>query len=1280
MLRSFFDVTPVELGQLGSEPAVAVLREMLWAEVNNLGIPISDTDIPFAVTTADGGIDAVVNATPKNAGNGLIFAPRTSYQVKTGDFTLNATSPAKIETLLITPTAIAARKKAGAKASGKSHKPQNISARVRACLDIGGTFVTMLFGDDGIDTEEDATEEAIRGFLADIDSKYADAKIKVWRQSRICGLLRCFPGVSLQIKNLSGFQLLSHQQWAERVEMQQNFVAASEQERAIENLRGAIRDDNQGSIHVRLIGEPGIGKTRLILETLRADDLKPLVCYADKATNVDTQVMGALREAKHARIILVVDECGPEQRTYLAQNFGNRGPELKIVSIYQECEESDRASDYRLVEVPRLPDPEIESILTGYVNDPAAAKNWAAYCEGSPRVAHVIGQNLKNHPDDPLRSDGTSQIWQRYIAAGMNPKSNEYGDRHLVLSSLALFKQFGWAQPVRAGAYEIFDNVITKLDAGMSRAKFGAIIDEMCARKVLQGDNFLYITPRALHIKLWIDWWEQYSGAIDVNALVSKLSPIMRQWFVEMIEYADAAPVSKSVVSTLLGSSGPYADADWLDTKQGSRFFFSLSLADPPGALRLLERTIGKMDRDALFKFETGRRDVICALEGLALYNDLFKPAAKLLLSLAEAENETWSNNATGVFAGLFSLGYGELAPTSLAPEHRLPVLTAALKDNERRAKIALTAFERALATQSITRWGNDQPFRLKRRVTRWTPKTYGEWFAAFRLYWQTLKGSLKTLSPVLQEKGIEVLLSRTRELLAVESLRDEILETLLELSGRPDIDNRKIISTIEMVLTYDKAGLPEDVASRLGALRDEMVGVSFHSRLQRFAGMDLLQDHYDRDSKESTRTEKDIRKLADEALAAREAFRSELKWLVTREAKNGYRFGYALGQLDAERRSWPDICDAYVAAENNADDYFIGGYLHAVFERDQNAWEKIISKIADEAQNPECLPGLVWRSGINDNIAELLLRLTKAGKILPERLGIFSIGRASEPLSDAMFGKWLDFLVSIGSFPASATALNLASMSLLSGRTLTAAQLEKVLTQPALSKSEVGRSDTMLSHYWLHLARALIKLDPGGEHIVLRSLLHSIGNSGAITASLGAEGDRYLDELVSRNPVETWRVVSEYIKPPMDIRGFVITRWLRGDTGFRGRNPGPMRHIPREEIWSWIKDDPEARAAYVANMAPKDFTAEAWRDSLIREILCRFGDSEKVQSAVFANFFTGGWSGPASSHYATEKEVLTELKSVETDPNALRWLNMAISATEKSLEGAKIEEEARGY
>ena len=63
----------------------------------------------------------------------------------------------------------------------------------------------MLFGNDGIDTEDEATENAIRAFLSEIDPRYANATIKVWRQSRICGLLRKFPGVKFRLKNLAAF-------------------------------------------------------------------------------------------------------------------------------------------------------------------------------------------------------------------------------------------------------------------------------------------------------------------------------------------------------------------------------------------------------------------------------------------------------------------------------------------------------------------------------------------------------------------------------------------------------------------------------------------------------------------------------------------------------------------------------------------------------------------------------------------------------------------------------------------------------------------------------------------------------------------------------------------------------------------------------------------------------------------------------------------------------------------------------------------------------------------
>jgi hypothetical protein len=286
MQRSFFDVTPLELGQLGTELAVAVLREMLWAEINYLGIPISDTDVPFAVNDADGGVDAIVKGTPKGAGSGLIFPPTTSYQVKAGDFSVSATRPAQIEELLMTPTAI--RQRIGAKASpaGTSHKPDGISPRVRACLDAGGTFVTMLFGNDGVETEEDATENAIRKFLGEMDAKYKDAKVKVWRQSRICGLLRQFPGVSLQIKNRADLGLLTHDQWTARLDMRQAFVAAPDQQKVMESLRAAIRDGSQGAIHDRVYDSRRAAANSTLPPPPRTSGLPPAQPHAEPADGV----------------------------------------------------------------------------------------------------------------------------------------------------------------------------------------------------------------------------------------------------------------------------------------------------------------------------------------------------------------------------------------------------------------------------------------------------------------------------------------------------------------------------------------------------------------------------------------------------------------------------------------------------------------------------------------------------------------------------------------------------------------------------------------------------------------------------------------------------------------------------------------------------------------------------------------------------------------------------------------------------------------------------------
>ena len=57
-----------------------------------------------------------------------------------------------------------------------------------------------------------------------------------------------------------------------------------------------------------------------------------------------------------------------------------------------------------VLKFPPLEDAQIEAILRQYIGKSAHAHNWVSWCEGSARVAHAVGDNLKRNPSDILKS------------------------------------------------------------------------------------------------------------------------------------------------------------------------------------------------------------------------------------------------------------------------------------------------------------------------------------------------------------------------------------------------------------------------------------------------------------------------------------------------------------------------------------------------------------------------------------------------------------------------------------------------------------------------------------------------------------------------------------------------------------------------------------------------------------------------------------------------------------------------------------------------------------
>lgn len=203
----------------------------------------------------------------------------------------------------------------------------------------------------------------------------------------------------------------------------------------------------------------------------------------------------------------------------------------------------------------------------------------------------------------------------------------------------------------------------------------------------------------------------------------------------------------------------------------------------------------------------------------------LFQRAARVLLRLAETENEpSIGNNATGTFAGLFSLGPGKTHPTQAPPAERLPVLREAITAPEPETRaVALRACDQALESHSFSRIYGAQQRGLK-ELELWSPKTYGEWFDPFRDVWRLLRSKLSHLSGEERAEAGRILLKHAFDLVQIEALADLVTATVRDLLDLAGIPRKTVLETgLEVLERLDS--LPDSIRARWEEIRRAAAG-----------------------------------------------------------------------------------------------------------------------------------------------------------------------------------------------------------------------------------------------------------------------------------------------------------------------------------------------------------------------------------------------------------------------------------------------------------------------
>lgn len=1262
-MTSIFDIEDSEISNLGPTEATLLFEKLIRAEAYRIGLPVTNLSISRRTTVPDGGIDArAVGYETFEEKSNIFFSKDNSYQIKAGNFSPLSESRLRDELF--------------GKKSKTDAERISLGVETQKCFDAKGTYVLVCFGNNFTPDEISRGEQTLAKLLKDFGID--NPKAKVWGISQIRDLIYLFPSLVFDLKGFREGTFQSHAGWTRNADMEKDLVKSDGYDERLAGFADTIRNRTQ-AWHIRITDEAGAGKTRFVLEATRSGDLAPLVVYTSAGQLIGSELFGRISQGDSSfTVILVADECDYMQSSELWNKLKNKGRRVVLITIFNKLEA--RNSDTVEIEIPTLDQKAIIQIIDSYggvAKD--RLESWADLAGSSPRFAHMIGYNLSKFPEDPLHP--VDNLINRMIAGNEDPNSNLVSKRIIIIRYISLFKRFGYKHEYSQEAKKVWQ-FIHDFDANISWQDFMDAVNDLRNRKLLQGEATLYISPAALHIRLWLDWWKDYGDYFDFDRFVDIVGEDSQLigWFYDMFRYAESTSIAQKLLNDLFGAGGKFEQHELLKKKFGGRFLIEISKIDPDRVLAFIEKYVDSKSREYLLSDTNSRRDLVWSLEYLVIPRHLFIRAAKVLLKLAEAENEKGiGNNASGVFVDLFSTGWGELAPSELSPIERLPVLEEALSsESEEIRNLAVKAGAKSLEARYFMRDIGTNEGVLVKKFKRWTPKTWGEIHQVYAIYWKFMANAINKVKDDNQREVVKALVNSMRDLAGFELLYQEMIKTYTDLLSKGLVEKEEMLKALSSLLHYDTKNLKDEILSAWSNFRDSLITTTIEDRLGRYVGMDMIEDHYDEDGKRVRVLEDKLDELAKELCDSKILMDKHLSWLVSTKAKKAYHFGMALHKHDKKLIYWPDLVKAYSFSGIDHNPDLIGGYLRGVFESDLAKWEELIFEIVE---NPSIIcftSEIIWRSGMSDKVAGLLLEKMRSGIIDYKTLGLFGLGGTIANLGEAVFLQWINFLIEVNTISSIAIALDLTQYYYLGrkhGDDLPLHPTLELVTSKALLEENEGESSyQMMDYNWADLVEAIVKKYPSTADALSKFILSSFGTEKTIFDRFDSDIDRSLNAIAKMNPGLLWSELQKYLEPPFNRTKFKIHHWLEGHRFSDELRGGALNYFPHEMIFEWVDKQPDDRARLIASICPQDIYEN--ENSIALELLRRYGHKEEIRKELMISYIGGGWTGPESLHYSQKKEKLLNLEKRVNNPNVSLWVGEFVRYLDDRINAAKLAEE----
>ena len=1233
-----------------------LLRRLLCAEAMMHDIPLDGVHVASDINAPDGGEDGYIGWDGDPARTKFLPCRKNQFQLKCGKV-----PPGSVAHEVLT-------------------RNGEVKPKVHEVIAAGGCYIMLsshTFARDAINHRE----QCIRDSLREADVEVGEGQVQFRDADQIAMWVNRHPSVATWARELTEpgavEPFCSWNNWAGRSEHQDSpWVEDSRFPSLRERVLQRVTEE-QCVIHIG--GLPGVGKSRLVLESLGPTDeegrsICDLVVYADETESIPERIMRTVRTlaGSEMRAIIVIDHCTPETRRATVSAVTHPDSRLSLVTIGDDA--SPAALGSQTMIVPEAPSDVTEAIVENLAPKlPSEDKRrLEALSRGSPEVALAVVKAWKNSLPIQLVTD--DDLVEAFVVGRESYRSDS------LMASARLLAVFG---ALRVG--ELSESHIPEASHflhGLAAEELYAGIQRLIGRGVAKEvGRFAELPPNPVALRLAQHQWQEWTPDRWDEVLASDGNPKLMAFAARRLALLNTSTdrIAQKVTAHVCRQGGPL-EVHICDLSSSHAEVLTLLVQiDASQVVALLERSLGRVDLSHVN--DEVRTDIVWTLEQAAFRQDTFEDAASLLLDLAAAENEPCATRATEAFTELFPLLLGK---TEADGALRLAFLDAATKTSDPRRRLALVeALIAGVKTEHFHRDVGAETHGLRPTLHSWRPTTTAE-AAGYVTECVKLVTAFATKDDPAGKAAREGLGESLRSLISSDLVDFELLEWVVDQARNSQATWKEAIRSLNHFLRFDAQEASPSVVNRVKALADALQPSDLKQRalhlISQYVGDYPPGEDSDLDVA-AQRLEDEIRRVAEELVSQPETPRDLL-----REASSGLRlnatwFGECIAGAAESPLDWLEpIQDAFLAApEDDRNSNLLGGFLYGLSKKHEAAVNDFKQTAAQSVQLASTLPYVSWLGGITPDDIVLVTKALRARLLDPRLLEQWTIGGELRKLSTLDLAPLLDAMLDRGPEGFDAAVDLICAYASSDDEKLDRLWPQIIRIAEGDSLSRQAKVEGAAKYHFKSLMAEILKRKR--QDAKARALALKLART--FVESIGAGKDRLIEPLLpfllEDFPEISWPLIGQAIVSNEKRQGWLLEFAL-------GDRPSPLRRskpailrLPEETLFAWCQAHPDGAPAFVAATVPfLETDEEGAPTSSLHPVMTRlideFGHCPGVLEAVRINMASFSWMGSETSVLQFYREPLTALQN-HVRREVRKWAKTALRGVEDRIEMVKAKD-----